>query len=65
MNLLPVNYVLANLMMLLDKLIPEPSPEARLARIERRLRQFGETMPDKRKARLESRAETLRRQINE
>ena len=65
MNLLPVNYVLANLMMLLDKLIPEPSPEARLARIERRLRQFGETMPDKRKALLESRAETLRRQINE
>ena len=65
MNLLPINYALANLMMLLDRLIPEPSPEARLARIERRLRQFGETMPDKRRARLAARAETLRRQINE
>ena len=65
MNLLPINYAIANLVMLLDRLIPEPSPEARLARIERRLRQFGETMPDKRKATLEARAETLRRQINE
>ena len=65
MNLLPINYAIANLVMLLDRLIPEPSPEARLARIERRLRQFGATMPDKRKATLEARAETLRRQINE
>ena len=65
MNLLPLNHAIANLMMLLDRLIPEPSPEARLARIERRLRQFGETMPDKRKATLEARADTLRRQINE
>ena len=65
MNLLPINYAIANLVMLLDRLIPEPPPEARLARIERRLRQFGETMPDKRKATLEARAETLRRQINE
>ena len=57
---------ISELVQALVRLIPPPpTPEERLARVEHRLVQFGDTMPAKRKEKLEARAEGLRRQINE